>query len=79
MNGTSETAQKERTQAEREEEREPENAVASPPGEGEARDTGGHDKIPPATESPPTAPTNSPWWTAPGGKPVDIPDFGHVL
>jgi hypothetical protein len=29
--------------------------------------------------SPPTSPQSSPWWTAPGGKAVDIPDFGHVL
>lgn len=29
----------------------------------------------PHVASPPT----SPWWTAPGGKPVDIPAFGRTL
>lgn len=33
----------------------------------------------PLVDSPPTSPQSSPWWTAPGGKAVDIPDFGHVL
>ena len=38
---------------------------------------------PPVVASPPTAPQStsphSPWWTAPGGKPVDIPAFGRAL
>jgi hypothetical protein len=40
----------------------------------------------PVVDSPPTSPQqpgpaqpNSPWWTAPGGKAVDIPAFGRTL
>jgi hypothetical protein len=34
----------------------------------------------PKSESPPLAPSGpeqSPWWSAPGGKPFSIPDFAH--
>ncbi len=48
-------------------------AGASPSRDSDAR--GGT----PVVESPPTSPPHSPWWTAPGGKPVNIPDFGQVL
>lgn len=38
---------------------------------------------PPRVDSPPIAPQpsgqSSPWWTAPGGKAVDIPAFGRAL
>jgi hypothetical protein len=40
----------------------------------------------PVVDSPPTSPSHpgpaspaSPWWTAPGGKAVDIPAFGRGL
>ncbi len=43
----------------------------------------GNRQQPPVVESPPTSPHHppvaSPWWTAPAGKPVRIPDFGQVL
>jgi hypothetical protein len=47
--------------------------AAPPPRETKAREES------PTIDSPPTSPQSSPWWTAPGGKAVDIPDFGHVL
>jgi hypothetical protein len=50
-----------------------EEAGASSSRESEAR----HDT--PVVESPPTSPPHSPWWTAPAGKPVDIPAFGRTL
>jgi hypothetical protein len=69
MHGTSDVAPEGRN-----EEQGVEPAAAAPP----PRETGTRGESP-TIDSPPTAPPSSPWWTAPGGKPVDIPDFGHVL
>ena len=33
----------------------------------------------PAPPIAPAAPEQSPWWSAPAGKPIGIPDFAHEL
>lgn len=60
-----------------------ESPQGSESGRDPSRESEGRQAPPPVIESPPTSPQSpqqtSPWWTAPGGKPVDIPAFGRSL
>jgi hypothetical protein len=61
--------------------REEATAQDAAPGAPPSRESEGYgaSPTPPTVESPPTSPQHSPWWTAPAGKAVNIPDFGHVF
>ncbi len=55
-------------------------AAPAPSPEGKADASGpGHPARPKADTPHVASPPTSPWWTAPAGKPVDIPAFGRSL